>query len=65
MGEVLTTTEAGRKLRFGRAVVRKMCEAGQFDGAYRSGTGGHWRIPLQAVKDFIERSRPKKRVRAA
>ncbi|TFJ92538.1 helix-turn-helix domain-containing protein [Lentibacillus salicampi] len=39
-----TTSEAARKLGLSDQTIRRMCENGKFEGAYRSG-GGHWRIP--------------------
>ncbi|MFD1362846.1 helix-turn-helix domain-containing protein [Lentibacillus salinarum] len=39
-----TTSEAAHKLGLSDQTVRRMCESGKFNGAYRS-EGGHWRIP--------------------
>jgi hypothetical protein len=60
---VLTTTDVAARLGYSEAQVRRMCEAGRFDGdavtgvpgAYRAGVGAHWRIPVAAVELFMRR----------
>lgn len=62
---MLTTSDVAAKLGCSADRVRRMCEEGHFDGnragavpgAWRSGVGSHWRIPLAAVEHFFERSR--------
>ena len=58
----LTTSETAERLGYGERVVRDMCEQGQLADAYRR-PGGHWRIPEQSVRQFVEASRPKVRRR--
>lgn len=65
MSDKLTTSEAGQKLRYHPDVVRKLCEQGQLEGAYRNGPSGHWRIPAAAVEAFLESTRPRKRRKTA
>lgn len=60
MDEILTTTEAGKLLGYHADGIRRLCEDGSLDGAYRL-RGGHWRIPRAAVDKFREACRPKKR----
>jgi hypothetical protein len=70
--QVLTTGEVAGMLGYSEDQVRRMCEAGRFDGdeasgvqgAFRACVGAHWRIPRGAVECFLERCRPKVRRRA-
>lgn len=61
--ELLTTSGAAKRLGYCADTVREMCENGRLPGAYRSGPGGHWRIPAEAVQALIESSRPRVRLR--
>lgn len=63
---MLTTTDVAGRLGYSEEQVRRMCEAGRFDGdgngapgAYRLGLGCHWRIPAAAVERFLAGIRPK------
>jgi excisionase family DNA binding protein len=58
--EKLTTSEAAQRLGYSSASVRKLCEGGRLDGAFKL-LGGHWRVPEQAVEALIESSRPRRR----
>lgn len=62
--DVLTTNEVATWLRYSDDQVRRMCEDGRFDGAYRASVGAHWRIPKIAVERFLESARPKVRKHA-
>lgn len=61
---MLTTTQVGAELGYSEEQVRRMCEAGRFDGdasrgisgAWRVGVGAHWRIPRGAVEVFREKT---------
>jgi hypothetical protein len=63
--EMLTTTDVAGRLGYSEEHVRRLCEAGHFDGdgttpgAFRLGVGAHWRIPVTAVEHFLASSRPK------
>jgi hypothetical protein len=64
---MLTTTDVAGRLGFSEEHVRRLCEAGRFDGApasgvpgaFRLGLGCHWRIPQAAVDHFLASTRPK------
>lgn len=61
----LTTADVAGELGYSDDQVRRMCEAGRFDGdekrgipgAYRTGVGSHWRIPHAALSLFLEKIR--------
>jgi hypothetical protein len=65
--EWLTTWEVGQRLGYSDDQVRRMAEAGKFDGdpvrgipaAYRQSVGAHWRIPAAAVDLFVEGRKPR------
>lgn len=65
--EWLSTTDVAARLGQSETQVRRLCEAGRFDGdeskgvpgAYRSGVGSHWRIPAAAVELFLKQLRTK------
>ena len=67
---LFSTTDVAARLGYSDDQVRRMCEAGRFDGdpktgipgAYRAGVGGHWRIPATAVEWFLASSRPVRRL---
>jgi excisionase family DNA binding protein len=51
-GQILTAVEAAQRLGYGRMTVGRLCENGRLVGAYRAGSGSHWRIPLAAVEAY-------------
>jgi excisionase family DNA binding protein len=55
MDDLLTVGEVAEWLRFEDKTIREMCEAGDFEGAFKA--GNRWRIPRRAVEDYIERQR--------
>lgn len=57
------TSTVARRLAYSEDAVRRMCESGKLVGAYRSGPGGHWRIPETAIESFFEATRPLRRKR--
>lgn len=61
---VYTTTAAGQVLGYSDEHIRRLCEAGQFPGAFRRGASGHWRVPESAIEAFREANKPKVRRRA-
>jgi excisionase family DNA binding protein len=56
---VYTTVQAAEQLPFSDDAIRRMCEAGRIEGAYRHGAGGHWRIPESGILKIKERLRTK------
>lgn len=57
---MLSTGEVGRALRVAPATVKRWCEQGLVEGAFRT-PGGHWRIPRAALDaimgvDGVQRS---------
>lgn len=68
---VLTTTDVAAQLGYSDEQIRRMCEAGRFDGdrtqgipgAYRACVGAQWRIPREAVEWFLEATRPRSRTK--
>jgi len=61
MPMIMTAVQAGEELGFNRKTVGRLCESGQLVGAYRTGVGGHWRIPLSAIDAFRAATRPIRR----
>ncbi len=59
----LTTVEAAEALGYSEDSIRRSCEQGVFEGAYRNGPTGHWRIPRASVEKFREANRAKVRRR--
>ncbi|WP_161493888.1 helix-turn-helix domain-containing protein [Virgibacillus necropolis] len=43
----LTSSEVAKKLRLSGQTIRRLCDKGKFEGAYKT-DGGHWRIPKDA-----------------
>lgn len=54
-----TTSEAAEFLGYSEDSVRRLCEQGGFEGAFRNGPTGHWRIPRASIEKFREDNRPK------
>lgn len=60
---IMTTIQVAKRLVYSDDQVRRLCEDGKLPGAYRSGVGGHWRVPESAVLAFLDGVRPKVRRR--
>lgn len=50
---LLTVEEAARWLNVSDSKIRRMCDDGEFDGAFK--VGAVWRIPSSAVAQYIAR----------
>lgn len=55
--EVWTAPAVAERLTLSTDTVHRMCEAGELEGAFRRGPGGHWRIPVEGVERFIAATR--------
>jgi len=62
---IWTTSAVAQRLGCDEREIRRMCERGLFDGAFRLGPGGHWRIPEAGIEKLLEASRPKRRKASA
>lgn len=55
---LLTVEEAAAWLNVSDSKIRRMCEVGEFDGAFK--VGAVWRIPTSAIEQYIARQRSKR-----
>lgn len=58
--DVVTVTEAAKALHVSRDTILRRADEGQFDGAYRSGPRGNWRIPVRAIAAFKAKNSPQR-----
>lgn len=60
MEEMLTTQEAARLLKVSQRTILTYIKKGQLEAVNigSQDSGRRWRIPQQALNDFIERNKP-------
>lgn len=51
---ILTVAETANWLRLSEQTIRRMCEGGDLEGAFRAGDR-QWRIPAASVAQYIGR----------
>lgn len=59
--EVWTPAAVAQHLKLTKPTIHRMCESGELAGAFRRGPGGHWRIPVEAIEQFLAATRPLRR----
>lgn len=56
----ISTGRAAKRLGYDPDTILEWCKNGKIDGA-RRGPGGHWKIPLEWVTNFLGRREPIRR----
>lgn len=58
MGAVLSAAEVGDRLNVSEQKIRRMCEEGEFEGAFK--IGRQWRIPEEAIETYVRRQQERR-----